>query len=142
MKMDEIAGKIDENVIMQIGYSHYKPLNAEYFEFTDDFENIRRLNGMARVIVSHAGAGSIITALQAGTPVLIVPRLKKFNEHIDDHQLEISEALSDNPLVKVIYDLDELESCLGLKFDIKDKRRSVNDLALSLKKYLREAFPG
>lgn len=114
-KMDEIALKIDEKIIIQIGDTKYKPLNADYFTF-DSYENMKKLNGEARVVVSHAGVGSIITALEQGTPIIIVPRLKKFNEVLDDHQMEIAEAISGNKNVKVIYDVNDLEKILKLDF--------------------------
>jgi UDP-N-acetylglucosamine transferase subunit ALG13 len=63
-KMDEIAGRIDEKVIMQFGTTEYKPVNAKYFDFIESFEEIDRLNKEARVVVSHTGVGSILTALE------------------------------------------------------------------------------
>lgn len=114
--MDEISGRMDERVIMQIGHTEYRPVHAEYFELTDD-ANIIKLNRDARVVVSHAGIGSILTALAQRTPIIIVPRQKKYNEIWDDHQLEIAEAMKGNKNVKVVYDENDLERCL--KMDIK-----------------------
>ena len=134
-KMDEIAGKTDEKVIMQIGHTNYKPVNAEYFDFVDDFGKIEQLNRNARVVVSHAGAGSILTALKLGTSVIVVPRLKKYNEHMDDHQLEIAEAMSKNGSVKVTYDLSSLDHLIKSDF-ISNKEENKENLILSLKVYL------
>jgi beta-1,4-N-acetylglucosaminyltransferase len=74
--MDEIAGKIDEKVIMQIGNTKYKPVNAEYFEFAE-YSKIQKLNSDARIVVSHAGVGSILTALEQKTHLIIFPSIKK-----------------------------------------------------------------
>lgn len=134
-KMDEIAGITDEQVIMQIGYTTYKPVNAEYFSFLESFEEILRLNREARVVVSHAGAGSIVTALKEKTPVIVVPRLKKYNEHMNDHQLEIAKAMSENKNVIVIYDVENLEGSLKSDFPFIDECNE-NKLAYSLKTYL------
>jgi UDP-N-acetylglucosamine transferase subunit ALG13 len=71
--MDEIAGRIDEAVIMQIGETTYKPKNARYFRFTSN-EEIDRLYEDTRVVVCHAGVGSILTTLEHGKPVIAVPR--------------------------------------------------------------------
>jgi beta-1,4-N-acetylglucosaminyltransferase len=133
--MDEIAGKTDEQVIMQIGYTTYKPVNAEYFSFLESFEEILRLNREARVVVSHAGAGSIVTALKEKTPVIVVPRLKKYNEHMNDHQLEIAKAMSENKNVTVIYDVENLEGSLKSDFPFIDECNE-NKLVYSLKTYL------
>lgn len=134
-KMDEIAGKTDEQVIMQIGYTTYKPVNAEYFSFLESFEEILRLNREARVVVSHAGAGSIVTALKEKTPVIVVPRLKKYDEHMNDHQLEIAKAMSENKNVTVVYDVETLDDCLKSDFNFVEE--FVDDkLATQLKKYI------
>ena len=134
-KMDEIAGRIDEEVIMQIGHTDYKPVNARYFDFLESFEEIERLNREVRVVVSHAGAGSILTALEQQSPVIVVPRLKKFGEHMDDHQLEIAEAMSENQRVKAVYDVNELEECLQSDLSFVDERNE-NRLVESVKDYL------
>jgi beta-1,4-N-acetylglucosaminyltransferase len=134
-KMDEIAGKIDEDVVMQIGHTAYKPVNAEYFSFLDSFEEILRLNRDARVVVSHAGAGSIVTALKEKTPVIVVPRLKKYNEHMNDHQLEIAKAMSDNKNVTVLYNIESLEDSLKLSFNFVEEC-NTNKLVYQLQNYI------
>lgn len=134
-KMDEIAGKIDEKVIMQIGYTNYKPLNAEYFNFLENFGEILKLNKNARVVVSHAGAGSIVTALKQKTPVIVVPRLKKYNEHINDHQLEIAKAMSDDKNVRVIYNVEFIEEFLKLNFNFVEECND-NKLVSHLRSYI------
>ena len=129
------AGKIDEKIIMQIGNTKYKPVNAEYFSFLESFEEILRLNREARVVVSHAGAGSIVTALKEKTPVIVVPRLKKYDEHMNDHQLEIAKAMSENKNVTVVYDVEDLDNYLKLNFNFVEE--FVNDkLSTQLKKYI------
>jgi UDP-N-acetylglucosamine transferase subunit ALG13 len=134
-KMDEIAGRIDEEVVMQIGHTDYKPVNARFFDFLESFEEIERLNREARVVVSHAGAGSILTALEQKSSVIVVPRLRNYSEHMDDHQLEIAEAMSENQRVKAVYDVDELEDCLQSDLSFVDERNE-NRLVDSVKDYL------
>lgn len=112
-KMDEIAGQLNENVIAQIGSTKYIPKNMTYFKFLEDENKIIELYKKARIIVSHAGAGSILTIFNHLKPTIIVPRLKKFNEHIDDHQLELAEVLKKNGKSIVIYDIKNLETALN-----------------------------
>lgn len=133
-KMDEIAGRIDEKVIMQIGTTEYKPVNAEYFDF-DEYGKIQELNSSSRIVVSHAGVGSILTALEQKKPIIIVPRLKNFSEAMDDHQLEIAEAMSENHNVKAVYDVKELENCLTKNLNFLDESKD-NLLVNSVKNYL------
>ena len=90
---DEMAALVQEEVVIQCGGTHYKPRFSEYFDFADEPEMQRWLS-KARVVVTHGGAGSILNALQIGKALVVVPRLKRFGEAIDDHQLELAEALS------------------------------------------------
>lgn len=134
-KMDEIAGRIDEEVVMQIGHTDYEPVNTRFFDFLENFKEIEKLNRDARVVVSHAGAGSILTALEQKSSVIVVPRLRKYSEHMDDHQLEITEVMSENQRVKAVCDVDELEKCLQSDLSFMDERNE-NRLVESVKDYL------
>lgn len=111
-EMDEIAGRVGEEVIMQIGETTYEPKNARYFRFASK-EEMDGLYDDARVVVCHAGVGSILTALEHGKPVIAVPRRKKYGEHIDDHQLDISGELEKQGRITVVCDGGDLEGALG-----------------------------
>ncbi|MHC1578885.1 MAG: glycosyltransferase, partial [Dehalococcoidia bacterium] len=91
-EMDRIAGELDEEVVMQIGSTDYEPKNCQYFKFmaADEME---KLYARARVVVCHAGIGSILTVLKYSKPLILVPRMKRYGEHIDDHQLEIAREM-------------------------------------------------
>jgi len=106
-KMDDIAGEIDEKVIIQIGSTKYIPKNAEYFDFID-IKSLTKLIKEARIIVCHGGAGTIITSLELKKPVIAVPRLKKFNESIDDHQFELIDALAKDGKILTVKNIDQL----------------------------------
>jgi len=137
-KMDEIAGKIDEEVIMQVGSTKYKPNNAKYFDFVDDDERILEYFRQARIIVSHAGAGTLLNALYFGKPIIVVPRLKEFGEHVDDQQIELAEAISKMGWGIAVYDVDGFEDALskvgGLGFPNVKKDKVLVDF---LKEYIR-----
>lgn len=111
-KMDEIAGKINERVIIQIGRTQYEPKNAEYFDFIEDFSKIQDLCQKARVVVTHSGAGSIMTALEQDAVVITVPRLRRFGEAYDDHQIEIARELEKEGAIVAIYNINDLENAL------------------------------
>lgn len=111
-KMDEIAGRIDEEVLIQTGSSIYIPQNAKFFTFVDEDEKIEEYYKEARIIISHAGAGSILLALSLKKSIIIVPRMKQLHEHVDDQQLELSEKLSKNEGIIAIYDVNEIERFL------------------------------
>jgi beta-1,4-N-acetylglucosaminyltransferase len=109
-KMDEIAGRLDEEVIMQIGQTKFIPKNAKCFDFITEDE-LKGLCQKARVVVTH-GAMIILDALEQGTSVIAVPRLNKYGEHIDDHQLYFVKELEKNGMVIAVYDVDNLEEVL------------------------------
>ena len=66
----------------------------------------------ADVVVCHAGAGSILCALRAGHTPVVVPRLKRYQETVDDHQVEFSRALAVEGKVIAVEDLDRLSAAV------------------------------
>ena len=110
-KMDEIAGKTGELVVIQTGLGKTFPKNCDHFDFKPR-EEVLELQSRARVVVCHAGIGSVMDALRARRPTIVVPRLKKFNEHMNDHQLDVAKAVQARGWGRMILDIDELEqSC-------------------------------
>lgn len=105
-------GKIKEKVIVQTGYTDYTPKNCEWFKFTD-YDSIVELCKKSSIVISHGGIGSIITPLELGKIVLAVPRLKKFNEHTNDHQLQIVKELEKQKRIIPVYDINDLENALN-----------------------------
>lgn len=66
----------------------------------------------ADVVVCHAGAGSILCALRAGHRPVVVPRLKRYQETVDDHQVEFSRALAAEGKVIAVEDLGRLNEAV------------------------------
>ena len=99
-------GKVTD-VFAQIGHSDYIPQNYEYVDFMDkvDFENKIKQSSL---VITHSGVGSIITAVRYHIPVIVFPRLKKYKEHVDDHQLEIAKAFEKKNLVLCYDESDDL----------------------------------
>lgn len=92
------SGEINEEVFAQIGNSDYLPTNYKFKKFLnkDEFEECIT---KADLIVTHSGVGTIISAININKPVIVVPRLARFGEHVDDHQLQIAESFSKKKLV-------------------------------------------
>lgn len=100
-------GSINEEVIVQSGSSDYE---AEHFEIQgfinkDQFDDYI---SKADIIITHSGVGSIITTLKYKKPVIVYPRLKKYGEHVDDHQLDIATAFEKKGLVLCCRENDDL----------------------------------
>ena len=135
-KMDEIAGNIDEEVIIQTGGTSFKPQNAKWFDFTTE-EEIKGFCRKASVVVTHA-AMSILDAWEQGKPVVVVPRLKKYGEVIDDHQLDFAKELEKEGRVVAIYDVDMLEDALKSANFEQPKLTNDSRLVNALKNYVAQ----
>jgi UDP-N-acetylglucosamine transferase subunit ALG13 len=110
-KMDEIAGKIEEEVVMQIGTVPFEPQNAKYFRYTFYQENLSYFQ-KASLVVGHAGTGTILNALKFQVPIIVVPRWHLYRELVDDHQVEMARKIEGNQLVHVVYDIEDLENVI------------------------------
>lgn len=136
-QMDEVAGRIDEEVIMQIGGTKYTPRNAKYFGFATEQE-MKELFRKARVVVGHGGVGTILDVLQEGKPLVVVPRLKKYGEVIDDHQLLLLHELERDGRVTAVYDLEKLGEVLS-KLDTSRAVQTRDErLVNALKRYVAQ----
>ena len=108
--VDEL--KTDEEIFAQIGYSNYEPQNYEYKKFLDrdEFENVM---DKADIVITHGGTGAIIGAVKKGKKVIAVPRLKKYGEHVDDHQLQLVEQFKDLNLICACKNVDKLPDAMA-----------------------------
>ncbi|MCI8427287.1 MAG: glycosyl transferase [Lachnospira sp.] len=84
---------ITEEIFAQIGHSNYHPKNYLYTNFLDRLVFEKKMKDSS-LVITHGGVGSIITAINEKKPIIVFPRLKKYKEHVDDHQLEIARAFS------------------------------------------------
>jgi UDP-N-acetylglucosamine transferase subunit ALG13 len=113
-----------DEFLIQHGSTPPRPdlLNGEwvdYLEFDDLLAKMRRAN----VVISHAGVGSMITALRNGKLPVVLPRLARFGEHVDDHQLQLAERFAAQGLVLVCGPDDCIESRVH---DAQNSRRGVD----------------
>lgn len=105
--VDAIARDTGERVVLQTGMGTTLPRHCEHFTFKPR-EEVLGIQREARVIVCHAGIGCVSDALHAERPLIVVPRRKRFGEHLDDHQLELARAVSDRGWGRMIDDIAEL----------------------------------
>ena len=103
------SGRTD--VFAQIGDGAYEPSFISYRRFLDAPE-FRQLFDSADLIVSHAGMGTILTALSTGKPVLVMPRLAALNEHRNDHQIATARHMAETRRTEVAFDERQLEERL------------------------------
>ena len=121
-------GNINEEVVVQAGFTKYKSDKMKIFSLTSK-ENLENLIKQADLIITHAGVGSIEMALEQNKKVIAVPRLKKFGEHVNDHQKDIEKKLDEKGCLIGIDDVSKLGIALKKvkKFIPKKYEKPKND---------------
>ena len=112
-KIDELIEKkvIKEEVIVQAGYTKYESKNMKIFDYVSKKE-LEKYIDECNFIITHAGVGTIFDALKKNKKIIAVPRLSKYKEHSNDHQLQIVEEFSNKNFILPVYEIDELELAL------------------------------
>lgn len=101
-------GVIEEEVIIQTGYSTYEPKYCTWRKLFP-FQEMERLVNEARIVITHGGPSSFIMPLQIGKMPIVVPRKYDFNEHVNDHQVAFSKAVAERRgTIYVVEDMDKL----------------------------------
>lgn len=104
-------GVIKDKVVVQAGSTKYKSPHMEIFDLIDS-DTFNDLIKKANYVITHAGVGTILSSILAGKKVIAVPRLKKYKEHVNDHQLEIIKAFSKDKYIIGIEDVSSLENAI------------------------------
>ncbi len=99
---------IKEDVFAQIGSSDYEPKNYKYEYFLDRDTFASKIDACDTVI-THGGTGVIISSVKKGKKVIAVPRLAKYGEHVDDHQIQLITQFKELNIIEPCFDVDELK---------------------------------
>jgi exopolysaccharide biosynthesis glucuronosyltransferase PssE len=106
--VDEWAGRTGRaDVVAQVGPAEYTPHHIRYASFMPPVEFSQHM-AEADLIISHAGMGTILSALGLGKPILVLPRQAKLNEHRNDHQLATARRFKELGRIMVAMDEKEL----------------------------------
>jgi UDP-N-acetylglucosamine transferase subunit ALG13 len=121
------TGLVCDKVYAQIGETSYVPRNFEYVRFLDKTSFDKQVIE-ASAVISHAGMGIISAALDANKPLLVMPRLKRYREVVNDHQLAIAKKFSELGHILVAYDTEDLpERIRQLKTFVPRERKANPD---------------
>ena len=111
--MDEWAQRRNEEVVIQTGFSTYEPKKAKWkklYPYNVMLENVDE----ARIVITHGGPSSFIIPLQMGKIPVVVPRKKKFDEHINDHQVSFCNQVANRQgNIIVVENIDTLADILA-----------------------------
>ena len=105
-------GLIQEEVVVQAGKTIYHSEKMKIWDLLPMSE-MEQLTKQCSLLITHGGVGSIISALKYGKRVIAVPRLEKYKEHVNDHQLQIIENFDESGFIIGLHGVEELESALG-----------------------------
>ena len=109
--VDEIAASLDEEVVAQVFKSEYTARNIRTVDFLPPDE-FNRLFASARLIVAHAGMGTIISAMRQHKPIIIFPRIAALGEHRNEHQLATAQKMMELGYAYVTNNSEELRKLL------------------------------
>lgn len=135
---------IKENVVVQIGFSTYIPKYCEWKRMYT-YKEMNEYIKSARIVITHGGPSSFIGPLQIGKVPIVVPRQSKYNEHINNHQLEFARQVQKKQgnivVVEDINDLKDIilnyENITSKKVEYKSNNYKFN---IKFKKIVEELF--
>lgn len=133
------TGVFEEEVFAQVGLSNYQPQNMRYVE-TLDKETFDSHFQKASFIIGHSGMGTITMALDYNKPLLVMPRLKKHGEIVNDHQVTIAKKFEELNHILVAYnEKDFIQKLEKLKFFVpRHRENQAKEVANRIAEFLNE----
>lgn len=131
----------DEELLIQHGHSsRIERPGAELVDFLT-FDAMVDTIRAARVVVTHAGVGSVMVSIANGRRPLVVPRRKAFGEAVDDHQLQLGRRFADAGLVTLVEDPADLAAAVAGAQDAAAIVPGASSLAEDLAGFLAQLIP-
>ena len=120
-----VRGIIKEEVVVQAGYTKYETEHMKIFDLIpmDKFQDLME---NCSLLITHGGVGTIISGLTKDKKVIAIPRLKKYGEHVNDHQLQIIENFSESGYILAAYEVEDLEDVLSKVIEFEPQKYESN----------------
>lgn len=131
------VGEIKEEVFAQIGYSDYQPQNYKFRQFLDR-NSFQEYIEKADLIITHGGTGAIVGSIKKGKKVIAIPRLEKYREHVDNHQIQIVEQFKEMNLISSIIEVEDLIKAIKEidKKEFKRYKSNTEAIITSIEEYI------
>ena len=124
--IDEWKATSSEEVFAQVGKSQWKPLHINYRDFLSPQDFTEKFLS-ADIIIGHAGMGTIITAIEMGKPLLVMPRQASKGEHRNDHQYATAKRFMNRGIIVAMNEM-ELNHKLNCLNEIRSEFKKNADL--------------
>ena len=133
------SGAVVVRCFCQTGACTFIPENLEHEAFLDR-DSFRHHMDACDVVITHGGTGAIIGAVKDGKKVIAVPRRAEFDEHVDDHQIEIVRQFGDMGLIEPCMDPVDLASAYAraLSKDYLPYKSNTAQFCADLSQYIDE----
>jgi len=111
-------GNIKEEVVVQKGYTKFQSENMKLYSQLP-VDEMDKFIDKADLVITHGGVGSIIMSIKKDKKVIAIPRLKKYREHVNDHQLDIIKSFNDSGYIIGVEGVESLGEALEKAQDFK-----------------------
>lgn len=136
-----IKGEITDEVIVQAGNTEYESQVLNVLNYVP-FDKFNEYIAKADIIITHGGVGSILNALKLGKKIIAVPRLAKYGEHINDHQLQVIKKMTEDGYILSCEDengiADKVREAEG--FVVKEYTSNTENFIASFKEVLEDVL--
>ncbi|SEI62977.1 UDP-N-acetylglucosamine transferase subunit ALG13 [Streptococcus sp. 45] len=122
------TGVIKDDVFIQTGYSTYEPQFCKWSSLIS-FDKMNELMETSDIIITHGGPATFMSAIANGKKPIVVPRQEKYDEHVNDHQVDFAQQVKERyNSIEVVTEISELGNYLNQDLKIDGNESSNNKL--------------
>lgn len=118
-------GLIEDDVIAQVGETKFCSNKMKIVDLVS-MEEMEELVSTCNLLITHGGVGSIVSGLNHDKCVIAVPRLAKYGEHVNDHQLQIIRNFNKKGYVIGLECVEELQEGLERSWEFTPEKYQSN----------------
>lgn len=118
-------GNIKDKVVVQSGYTKYESENMDIIDLMSMDLFSKSIND-CNILITHGGVGTILDGLKLGKKIIAFPRLSKYQEHVNDHQIEIINEFYECGYI-LTGEVDDLVSLIDKCKDFNPKSYTSNN---------------
>lgn len=116
----------NHRIIAQTGYTEFSSRKIESIPFMSN-ELYKKYIDESDIVICHGGVGTIFDALYAGKKVLAIPRLSKYEEHVNDHQIEVCDELEKEGYILYLKEYELFDDVIKKLIDNDFKKYIPNE---------------